>query len=400
VSFFFTLPVTRYVGKLRAGPSFVSDQPNKFEFLLHLSKLAVRLLIQSYKAGQQPAINFLNKDVTRMNIIDSFKAKARGKNLSVVLPEGRDERIIHAARILMDENIARPIVLGKPEQLEAAMEKAGVNLDGIETINPKESDKLDFYAGKYSEKREGISVAIARHIVVKPLFFGGMMVACGDADTAVAGVDSATATLIQAGVLTVGLAGEIKTPSSFFLMVIPNFLGEKDKPFIYADCAVNVDPTAEQLADIALASAISARRILGQDPRVALLSFSTTGSGAGVSVDKVRQALKIARRREPGLAIDGEFQADSAIVPRVAAKKVKGQSAVAGKANVIIFPDLNSGNIAYKLTQYMAGAAAIGPFLQGFAKPITDLSRGATVDDVVSTVILTLGQLLESANLV
>jgi phosphate acetyltransferase len=182
--------------------------------------------------------------------------------------------------------------------------------------------------------------------------------------------------------------------------VIPNFLGEKDKPFIYADCAVNVDPTAEQLADIALASAISARRILGQDPRVALLSFSTTGSGAGVSVDKVRQALKIARRREPGLAIDGEFQADSAIVPRVAAKKVKGQSAVAGKANVIIFPDLNSGNIAYKLTQYMAGAAAIGPFLQGFAKPITDLSRGATVDDVVSTVILTLGQLLESANLV
>ena len=220
------------------------------------------------------------------------------------------------------------------------------------------------------------------------------MVACSDADTAVAGVASATATLIQAGMLTVGLAGEIKTPSSFFLMVIPDFLGEKDKPFIYADCAVNIEPTAEQLADIALASALSARRILGQEPRVALLSFSTTGSGAGASVDKVRQALKIARQREPDLAIDGEFQADSAIVPRVAAKKVKGQSAVAGKANVIIFPDLNSGNIAYKLTQYMAGAAAIGPFLQGFAKPITDLSRGATADDVVSTVILTLGQLL------
>jgi phosphate acetyltransferase len=190
------------------------------------------------------------------------------------------------------------------------------------------------------------------------------------------------------------LAGEIKTPSSFFLMVIPDFLGEKDKPFIYADCAVNIEPTAEQLADIALASAISARRILGQEPRVALLSFSTTGSGAGASVNKIRQALKIARQREPDLAIDGEFQADSAIVPRVAAKKVKGQSAVAGKANVIIFPDLNSGNIAYKLTQYMAGARAIGPFLQGFAKPITDLSRGATADDVVSTVILTLGQLL------
>jgi len=333
-----------------------------------------------------------------MDIINSFRKRARGENLSVVLPEGRDERIIQAARRLKDEDIARPIVLGRPEQIEAAVAKAGVNLDGIETINPKESEKLDAYAERYSRRREGIPVAVAKHVVVKPLFFGGMMVACGDADTAVGGVAGATATLIQAGVLTVGLAPGIKTPSSYFLMVIPDFLGEKDKPFIYADCAVNIDPTAEQLADIALASALSARRILGVEPRVALLSFSTRGSAAGPSVDKVRQAIKIARSREPGLAIDGEFQADSAIVPRVAAKKVKDQSEVAGKANVIIFPDLNSGNIAYKLTQYMANAQAIGPFLQGFAKPITDLSRGATVDDIVATVILTLGQLLESTN--
>jgi phosphate acetyltransferase len=330
-----------------------------------------------------------------MEIIDCFKEKARGKNLSVVLPEGRDERIIQAARRLKDEDIARPIVLGKPEQLEAAIDKAGVDLDGIDTINPKQSDKLGFYAERYSDQREGISVAVARHVVVKPLFYGGMMVACGDADTAVGGVASATATLIQAGVLTVGLADGIKTPSSYFLMVIPDFLGEKDKSFIYADCAVNVDPTAEQLADIALASALSARGLLGQEPRVALLSFSTKGSGTGASVDKVKQALRISRQREPSLAIDGEFQADSAIVPRVAAKKVKEESAVAGEANVIIFPDLNSGNIAYKLTQYMANAQAIGPFLQGFAKPITDLSRGATVDDIVATVILTLGQLLK-----
>jgi len=333
-----------------------------------------------------------------MDIISNFREKARGKNLSVVLPEGRDERIIQAARRLKDRDIAQPIVLGTPAQIEAAIEKAGVNLDGIETINPKQSEKLDAYAEKYSLQREAITPAVARHIVVKPLFYGGMMVACNDADTAVGGVASATTILIQAGVLTVGLIPGIKTPSSYFLMVIPSFLGEKDKTFIFADCAVNIDPSAEQLADIALASAVSARRILGQEPRVALLSFSTRGSASGPIVNKVREALKIARARQPGLAIDGEFQADTAIVPRVAAKKVKDESAVAGKANVIIFPDLNSGNIAYKLTQYMADAQAIGPFLQGFAKPITDLSRGASVDDIVATVILTLGQLLENTN--
>jgi len=329
-----------------------------------------------------------------MDIISNFKEKARGKNLSVVLPEGRDQRIIQAARRLKDEDIAQPIVLGSPEQLEAAIEKAGVHLDGIKTIAPKESEKLDFYAEEYSRQRDGISSAVAKRIVVKPLFYAGMMVSCGDADAAVGGVASATSILIQAGVLTVGMSTGIKTPSSYFLMVIPNFLGEEDKPFIYADCAVNIDPTAEQLADIALASAVSARRLLGQEPRVAMLSFSTKGSAFGPGVDKVKEALKIAKAREPELAIDGEFQADSAIIPGVAARKVKDESAVAGKANVIIFPDLNSGNIAYKLTQYMAGAQAIGPFLQGFAKPITDLSRGASVETIVSAVVLTLVQLV------
>jgi phosphate acetyltransferase len=329
-----------------------------------------------------------------MELIEAFTGKVKERNFRVALPEGADERIIRAARRLKDEAIAEPVILGKPEQMQAAIEKAGVTLDDIETINPKQSDKLDAYTKKYIEGRDDITAAVAKRMVAKPLFYAGMMVACGDANAAVAGTVSATATVIQAGTLTIGLMPGIKTVSSYFLMVIPDFLGEKNKPFIYADCAVNIDPTADELADIALASAASARKLLGQEPRVAMLSFSTRGSASSPSVDKVVKALEIARSREPELSIDGEFQVDSAVVARVAAKKVKEQSSVAGRANVLIFPDLDAGNIAYKLTQYMAGARAIGPFLQGFAKPVTDLSRGATVDDIVSTTVLTLAQLL------
>lgn len=327
-----------------------------------------------------------------MDIIKSFTKKIKGRNLSVVLPEGDDERVIAAARRLKDEGIARPVVLGKPERIEAAKEKSGFNLDGIETIDPRKSDKIDTYVEKYIEGRDDITAEVARRMVFKPLFHGGMMVACGDADTMVAGAASATATVIQAGTLTVGLAEGINTVSSFFLMVIPRFLGRKDKPFIFADCAVNIDPTPEQLADIALASAASAERLVGQRPRVAMLSFSTKSSASHARVDKVLAALKIVQKQD-SVSIDGEFQADAAVVPAVAAKKVKTESSVAGKANVLIFPDLDCGNISYKLVQYMANAVAIGPFLQGFARPISDLSRGASVDDIISSVVITLAQL-------
>lgn len=329
-----------------------------------------------------------------MDIICKYEQKVKSRKLRVVLPEGQDDRIIQAARRLLDEDIAVPVVLGKPEKIAAAIEKAGVDLDGIETINPKESDKLDEYAQTYSTSRDDLPVPVARRVVMKPAFYGGMMVTCGDADTMIGGAASATATMIQSGTLAVGLMEGLQTPSSYFLMIIPDFQGEKDKPFIYADCAVNIDPNAEELADIALASAQSARGLLGEEPRVAMISYSTRGSAAGESVTKIRKALEIARSRNPQLAIDGEFQVDSAIIPRVAAKKVKDKSDVAGRANVLIFPDLDAGNAAYKLTQYMANAQAIGPFLQGFAKPIADLSRGASVDDIVSTTILTLVQLL------
>lgn len=330
-----------------------------------------------------------------MNIISSFKDKVRGKKLTVVLPEGNDARVVEAARRLKDEDIAVPIVLGKPEEINEAAKAASVKIDDIKTINPKEGEKLDFYAEKYLAGRTDISIGIAKRMVMKVPFYGGMMVACGDAAAMVCGVAHATASIIQAGVLTVGMAEGINTASSYFLMVVPKFMDQTDKAFIFADCAVNIDPNPEQLADIALASAGSAEKLLGMKPKVAMLSFSTKGSASHVHVDKVVAALEIAKKRMPNLAIDGEFQADAAIVPRVAAKKVKTPSDVAGQANVLVFPNLDSGNIAYKLTQYMAGAKAIGPFLQGFAKPISDLSRGASVDDIVSTSAITLVQSLK-----
>ena len=331
---------------------------------------------------------------SKMGILDAFTETVTGRGLSVVLPEGRDPRIIQAARDLKEQGLAEPIVLGKMERIEAAAQEAGIDLDDITVIDPRASDRLDDYAVRYVGDRDDISVAVGRRMVAKHMFYGGMMVAVGDAHALVGGAASATATVIQAGTLTVGLAAGIDTVSSYFLMIIPDFQGQCDRPFVYADCAVNIDPTARQLADIALASAQSAEGLLGEQARVAMLSYSTQGSAAGPSAQKVRAALDIVRERAPDLAVDGEFHADTAIIPSVAAKKVKDEGAVAGQANVLIFPDLDAGNIAYKLTQYMANAQAIGPFLQGFDKPIADLSRGASVADIVTTATITLAQIV------
>ncbi|MCF7823022.1 MAG: phosphate acetyltransferase [Candidatus Marinimicrobia bacterium] len=322
-----------------------------------------------------------------MDIVQEFIEKAQSRPARIVYPEAHDPRILEAAVRVQELDIAKPILVGDIAAIKSLAAEIGIELAGIETIDSRQDARLASYTSAYANKRD-MREAIASKLVRKPLSFGGMMVAQGDADGMVAGVATATSIVIQTATLTVGFQQGLSTPSSFFIMIVPRFQKEQDKVFIFADSAVNIQPTAQQLAEIAIASGSNARALLGIEPKIAFLSFSTKGSAAHADADKVLEALEIARGIRPEFHMDGELQLDAAIIPSVAAKKVT-ESSVAGAANVLIFPDLDAGNIGYKLVQYMAGAKAIGPILQGFAKPVNDMSRGASVDDLVAVSAIT-----------
>ncbi len=324
-----------------------------------------------------------------MNVIEEIKKKAKSKRKRVVLPEGTEERMIQATEKILAEHLAEVILLGDEEKIKRQAQSNHLDLDKVRVINPADSSELEEYAREYHQlqRRKVISLEQARERMKNPLFYGAMMVRKDEADGFVAGSVNTTADVLRAGIQIIGPAPGISTVSSSFLMVLPDFSGVKDKIFIFADCAVIPDPDSSQLASIAIASAKTLQDLIGEEPKVAMLSFSTKGSAEHKRVDKVRQATYIARKQKPDLKIDGELQADSAIVPQIAQRKCP-DSVIQGEANVLIFPDLDSGNIAYKLVQRMAKAEAIGPIIQGLAKPAFDLSRGCSVDDIVNVVAI------------
>jgi len=322
-----------------------------------------------------------------MDIISELRKKAKEKRKRVVLPEGEEERIVKAAKIIIEEEIAFVTLLGEERKIEKLASENGLVLNKVKVKNPEKSSEFDKYVQEYFKLREkkGITFDRAKKMMRNPLYYGAMMVRKGEVDGSVAGSVNTSADVLRAGIQIIGLASGIKSVSSSFLLVLPEFMGVKDKVFVFADCAVIPDPDPEDLASIAVSSAKTMKILVGEEPKVAMLSFSTKGSAKHEMVDKVVEATQIAKKIAPGIIIDGELQLDSAIIPDVAKKK-SPESTVAGLANVLIFPDLNSGNIGYKLAQRLAGAFAIGPIIQGLAKPANDLSRGCSVDDIVNVV--------------
>ena len=327
-----------------------------------------------------------------MHLVEQIKAKAKENLQTVVLPESYDDRMIQAAGQIVADGLANIVLLGDPATLQAKAGELGCSLEGVTLLDPKNSPQLDGYVAELVElrKKKALTAEQAKELLTGDdnLYFGSMMVRKGDAGGAVAGAYNTTGDVLRAAFQVVGTAPGMKTVSSVFLMVTKNPDFGENGVLCFADCAVNPNPNAQSLAEIAVSTASSCKSFLGVDARVAMLSFSTKGSAAHEDCDKVLKALEIAKGLNPDLQIDGELQLDAALLAKVGDKKAPG-SPVAGKANTLIFPTLDAGNIGYKLVERVAGAEAVGPIIQGLAKPVNDLSRGCSVDDIVSVSAIT-----------
>ena len=325
-----------------------------------------------------------------MELMNKIWEAAKSDKKKIVLPEGDEERTIVAAQKIVEEGLALPILVGNKDSILKASKEQGVDLKGVEIIDPETSPKLEAYINQFYElrKNKGMTLEKAEKIVRDPLYFATMMVKQDDADGMVSGAVHTTGDLLRPGLQIIKTAPGVSVVSSFFIMLVPGSKYGEEGMLLFSDCAVNPNPNADQLAAIAIATAETAKNLCKMDPRVAMLSFSTMGSADHELVDKVRTATEKAKELRPDLQIDGELQLDAAIVQKVADQKAPN-SKVAGKANVLVFPDLQAGNIGYKLVQRFANAEAIGPVCQGFAKPINDLSRGCSVKDIVDLAAIT-----------